>query len=354
MDLKILSPSVAKICLLVSIIIVTTFVCAEEITYQQFTNALEKANKFIAENKFRELPSILPEFEENNLLLYINDPKTGINHGWNYYYIQQIIFNNRDKFYESAEYGDNAIEFLEISKLPTKATNEADHTIEEIKQFEYNKEKAKLLSYIQLGKASYNYGKNLFAERHLLYVLNSSNNANLEILCSAVSELAGFYILQGKYQFAYNSITGVMNRVKYLPKDIMYQKANASFWLGKNKEAFADLLSIIYSDDIDKEQPWSDPALLLFLKRIARAESSDILAFYDALSYQMENTSLENKYQDALVFYMSERNLLKKIYAYLENKDDVIKLRERYAKEYEKNKELQKNYNKITNVITNK
>ena len=95
-----------------------------EVTYQQFTNALERANQLIAENKFRELPNILPELEEGNLLLYINDPKTGINHGWNYYYIKQIIFNKKDGYYQSAEFGDEAITLLEMSKLPVRATNE--------------------------------------------------------------------------------------------------------------------------------------------------------------------------------------------------------------------------------------
>ena len=48
---------------LVMLTALTIFVSGQEVTYQQFTQALYKAQNFIAESNFRKLENILPELK---------------------------------------------------------------------------------------------------------------------------------------------------------------------------------------------------------------------------------------------------------------------------------------------------
>ena len=335
-----------------------------EITYQQFTQSLYKAQNYIAESNFRKLENILPELEDGNLLLFINTPQDnisavnseaainygftkGISHGWQYYYIKQIILNDKKDYLAALDAGENALLLLEASKLPAKQTSELPYTEIELKKFSDNKKYAKMLSYIMCAKSALNFKQNIYAENHLQYVIADSNNAPEEIYCSAIGELTDLYLKQGKFHAAYNVTTQAISRLKYIPKRIMYQKANSAFWISENKEGFDSLLSELFSDDLDKEKPWEDPALILFLKRIALADESDVVALYDALDYQMGKVPITTENKPIILFYNNERSLLRRVCKFLSDENDMEKLRQRYLLEYKENQEIQ---NKMKNT----
>ena len=315
--------------------------------YQRFTNALAKARKLIEEKDYKSLNTVLPKVEDGDLMLFITDPKTGICHAWDYYYCKQLIANSRPDHLSALEAGNNALKFLELSKIPVKSPD-VQPTADDTNKFLQLKEECKQLSYIQIAKSSMGFNKNLSAENHLTYVINPTNNASDDILCEAVGALAELYVKQGRYEAAYDAISLVLERVVYLPKSIMLQRADSCFWLNKNQEAFADLLAVLFSDDLNRKEPWNDPVLTLFLRRITRAEDRDVAALYDALGYQMnliysDKNLKKSDVVDTISFYIGQRKLLCEVFPFLTKADDINSLRSEYEKDYINVQSLQKN-----------
>ena len=303
--------------------------------YRNFTNALAKVQKLIEEQDYRSINAVLPKLEDDNLMLFITDPKTGICHAWLYFYAKQLIENQRNKYIESLDNGNQALNFLEVSKVPIGLDGNPPNQ-EATNQFLQMKEECKFLSYIEIAKSSMHFGKNIAAENYLKYVIAPENQAPNNILCEAVSGLAELYTRQGRYNLAYQAITQVLARVKFLPKSILMQKANAAFLINKSKEAFSDLLSVMHDEDLSRKEPWNDPIITLFLLRLAHADEADITGFYEALFYQvtlvyLDSTLKNDQKGESLIFYINERKLLCDLFPFLKPQDDLNVLRNNYA-----------------------
>jgi len=170
------------------------------------------------------------------------------------------------------------------------------------------------------------------------------------ILAPAMLNLVELYFTQARYKDAHNIITNLFDRVDELPKEAFVKRAQLEFQLGKNEKAFSDLLAVIYNDGLQQDEPWNDPALRLFLIRVARAEEYDIVALYDALKTQLDYEKLIAGKEELLAFLIQERMLLARVFPFLIEEKDLKKLDKRLAKEDKLHAARQKAIKKLQQI----
>jgi len=188
------------------------------------------------------------------------------------------------------------------------------------------------LIYLDAARAARRIGKNLTAEHYARRVL-ALPHADDDARAQASLELAHLYRTQGRCALAYTVCTALHARAQVLPKEAFVAKADPAFWLGKNREAFTDLLTVFFTDGIQNAQPHEDAALTLFLRRIGRATPEEILAFHDALGIQLEREELTAGKEPLLAFLIQQRLLLAKVFPFIAEttKKDVAALEQRIA-----------------------
>lgn len=187
-------------------------------------------------------------------------------------------------------------------------------------------------TYSGMARIARKIGKNYTSEQYALTVISMTNIPE-SILAPAMLNLVELYFTQARYKDAHKIITNLFDRVDKLPKEAFVKRAQLEFQLGKNEKAFSDLLAVLYTDGLQQNEPWNDPALRLFLIRIARAEEYDIVALYDALKTQLDYEELIAGKEKLLAFLIQERMLLARVFPFLIEEKDLKKLDKRLAKE---------------------
>lgn len=213
-----------------------------------------------------------------------------------------------DNLIESLLYLEHALGSLAWCVPPTNAADVAA----------YNQRYVELESDIclHLARAARVLGKNYYAEyygQRVLALPHGDEDRNI----AATLELAQLYRNQGRYSLAYSVCTALYARTEFVPKDVFAIYAESAFRIGYNREAFSTLLTILYTDGVQAEKPYQDPALTLFLQRIGRAGREEILALYDALQTQLTLEELVRGKEDLIAFLINQRLLLAKIFPYL-------------------------------------
>lgn len=186
--------------------------------------------------------------------------------------------------------------------------------------------------YLDAARAALRIGKNLTAEHYARRVLALPHTDD-DARAQASLELAQLYRAQGRVALAYTVCTALHARAHVLSKEAFVVKADTAFCLGKNREAFTDLLTVVFTDGVQSARPHDDPALTLFLRRIGRATPEEILAFHDALGIQLEREELTAGKEPLLAFLIQQRLLLAKVFPFVAEttKKDVAALEQRIA-----------------------
>ncbi len=188
------------------------------------------------------------------------------------------------------------------------------------------------LIYLDAARHSRAIGKHLTAEHYARRVLALPHTDD-DARAQASLELAQLYRAQGRVALAYTVCTALHARAQVLPKEAFVVKADTAFCLGKHREAFTDLLTVLFTDGIQSARPHDDPALTLFLRRIGRATPEEILAFHDALGIQLEREELTAGKEPLLALLIQQRLLLAKVFPFVAEttKKDVAALEQRIA-----------------------
>lgn len=101
--------------------------------------------------------------------------------------------------------------------------------------------------YLEAARLSHRIGKHLTAEQYARRVL-ALPHADDDARAHATLELARLYTAQGRFALPYSVRTALHARAQVLPKEAFVAKADATFRVGKNREAFTDLLTVLFTN----------------------------------------------------------------------------------------------------------
>ena len=286
------------------------------------------ANAAKLEDEFTQIKTLIESNSPDDALAKLNKMTTdvfpyrlclsnGVCIGWVYYDLKMQTaeaMNRPDEALQAARFAERHLPFFQ------NQTNLTDKSI------------CTAQTYSGMARNARKIGKNHTSEQYALTVISMTNIPE-SILVPAMLDLVELYSAQARYKDAHNIMTNLFSCVDELPKEAFVKKAQLEFQFGKNEKAFSDLLAVLYTDGLQKNEPWNDPALRLFLVRIARAEEYDIVALYDALQTQLDYEELIAGKEELLAFLIQERMLLARIFPFLIEEKDLKKLDKRLAKE---------------------
>ena len=304
----------SNICVTASLIFLFTFLLHSNIYALDVSlPSLQKAYECIHTSKAEHVNALLPNIKNDSPMLRVCETN-GIAFGVPYFFLRSSVAEKHNDTVKALHYLRLSEACFDWCRIPTNSAREAL----------YNKEKTSLTADICLGmtRNARSIDKNYTAETYAYRLLSLPDVAEDKEIAARL-ELVQLYATQGRYHDAYSVCTSLHARATILPKEAFVRKADAAFRVGKNREAFSDLLTVLYTDGLQVEKPEDDPALRLFLKRIGRADREDIFALYDALKTQLDYEELVQGKEKLIAFLIQERMLLAKIFPYLEEATDA-------------------------------
>jgi len=148
------------------------------------------------------------------------------------------------------------------------------------------------------------------------------------VAIAADNALIKHYIRVGDHKAACEMFEDLGTQIK-LSRDQYNGYARLLFELGKDREAFAQLLNGIAKYGFDEDLGIKDPMLNLFLNALPRANDEEIKWYYDLNGYWIEEARAEKRDKGYIMMLLKTRLLFSKVLPFIYSEDDIKKLNKR-------------------------